>query len=108
MHRVNLGGIKSLFLRDARAYHNHIFIDKGMYRSDLAYFLLNRNIYLLCWKYGGWLLVARSISSNLPKLIRQILGMVRRGKFIKALALLAGLLYGLLNLRRFPFFINSN
>ena len=107
MYRVGEQGIKALFVRDAHAFHNHKNASSDLYRSDLAYFLLNRNIYILCWKHGNLGLVLVAISKQISKVSFQSLGMLKRGFYFKFIASWIGVFYGVLNIKSIPKFLTN-
>jgi GT2 family glycosyltransferase len=49
--RTKKAGYKLLILKNAVCWHMHIFYDKSELRSELSFFLLSRNIFLLCRKH---------------------------------------------------------
>jgi GT2 family glycosyltransferase len=102
MIRVRNEGIRSIFIKDSKASHNHINNENDIYRSDLAYFLINRNIILVAWKHSGFLSVLNTSIYIFKIKYYQILGMIKRKRFKKAIASCLGILYGVFNYYSIP------
>lgn len=102
MIRVRKKGIRSIFIKDSKAFHNHINDENDIYRSDLAYFLINRNIILLAWKHSGFSSVLSTSIYVVKTKFYQILGMLKRKRFKKAFASFLGITYGFLNYYSIP------
>jgi GT2 family glycosyltransferase len=102
MIRVRKKGFRSVSVTGAKAYHYHINFGNDIYRSDLSYFLINRNTILLAWKYSGFFSVLLVFLYLINKKFYQLLGMIKRKRFKKAYSSFQGLIYGLFNIYSIP------
>lgn len=100
--RVSKMHYKIRVVKKSQATHKHINPTNSIYRSNLAYFLINRNILLLAWKYGNWVDVLKTFLILNKRCFYQILGMLKRNEMKKVFSLLLGLFYGLLNSSKIP------
>lgn len=92
--RIQRIGYRTVAVRDAWAWHYHRE-NKGMYPTTYELFYINRNRFYFVWKHGGKQAWNRLVVQLLLKTPRQLLFYLRRSQFIRALALIHGILYGI-------------
>jgi GT2 family glycosyltransferase len=106
--RVLKEGYKLVVIKEAQAWHKHIYLDKDKFRSELAYFLLGRNPFVL---YKNYLSIFYRIIGGLKFLYSSL--KILRELFIsknykKLFYYITGISFGILGIQKIPRKILNN